>query len=562
MRGSAAVRTTIYQLFVRHFGNTCSARVIDGDIEQNGCGKFADITEASLRAIKTMGFTHIWLTGVLEHASLTRYHGIPADDSVLMKGKAGSPYAIRDYFDVSADYAVEPENRLEEFSSLLDRCHELGLKTIIDFVPNHVARSYCSDVKPDLNFGESDDSSRFFAWNNNFYYLEGDLPMLLPGGEFAAEGAGRVTGNNAATWEPSLSDWYETVKLNYGHDFTTGRNTHELPSKEAHIDEVPDTWVKMDAILAYWQEMGVDGFRCDMAHMVPMEFWAWASRRARLRYSQCYFMAEAYDGDPAKLTHDNVLEALLANGFDTVYDGDSYELVKSVVEEGRNTNDLDALLWDATRLEKMLRYSENHDEVRLCSSHHWGGHGAKMGKVVTAFLSAVGSGPFMLYNGQEVGEVGDGDEGFAKDDGRSSIFDYGSLPALSQWVNGGTYDGGGLTEEQTALRDWYGEWFVLMNEPAFVRGGVYGLNSANFKNASFKAGDEAVAQSIYAFLRHDRESDEAFLVVLNFSPIHCAKNLEVVIPKSAQEWLDAEVANRLIIGDLDPCGVTVIQLAL
>ncbi|MFT5881806.1 MAG: glycosidase [Crocinitomicaceae bacterium] len=562
MRGSAAVRTTIYQLFVRHFGNACSARAVDGDIEQNGCGKFADISEASLRAITKMGFTHIWLTGVLEQASLTSYPGIPADDSVLMKGKAGSPYAIRDYFDVSADYAVDPENRLEEFSSLLDRCHQLGLKTIIDFVPNHVARSYHSDIKPDLNFGESDDVSRFFAWNNNFYYLEGDGPMLLPDGEFAEEGAGRVTGNNAATWEPSLSDWYETVKLNYGHDYTTGRNTHELPSKDAHLDEVPDTWVKMDAILAYWQEMGVDGFRCDMAHMVPMEFWAWASRRARLRDSQCYFMAEAYDGDPAKLTHDNVLEALLANGFDTVYDGDSYELVKSVVEEGRSATELDALLWAPTRLDKMLRYSENHDEVRLCSSHHWGGHGAKMGQVVTAFLSAVGPSPFMLYNGQEVGETGDGDEGFAQDDGRSSIFDYGSLPALSQWVNGGTYDGGGLRDDQAALRDWYSEWLVLMNEPAFAKGGVYGLNSANFENPTFKAGDESIAHSIYAFLRHDRESDEAFLVVLNFSPKDCAIGLEIVIPQDAKEWLQAEVANRLLIGDLVPCGVAVVQLSL
>ena len=557
-----AARIIIYQLFVRHFGNTCSTRAVDGDIGQNGCGKFADITEASLRSIQKMGFTHIWLTGVLEQASLTSYPGIPADDPVLMKGKAGSPYAVRDYFDVSADYAVAPENRLEEFSSLLDRCHKLGLKTIIDFVPNHVARSYYSDVRPDLNFGECDDRSCFFAQNNNFYYLEGDGPMLFPNGEFAAEGVGRVTGNNAATWQPSLNDWYETVKLNYGHDYTTGQNTQGLPKKDSLLNEVPDTWIKMDAILAYWQEMGVDGFRCDMAHMVPMEFWAWVTRRARLRDSQCYFMGEAYDGDPTKLTHGNVLEALLENGFDTVYDSCSYELVKNIVENDLNVTELDTLLWAPKRLEKMLRYGENHDEVRLCSSHHWGGNGAKMGKVVTAFLSAVGPSPFMLYNGQEVGEVGDGAEGFAQDDGRSSIFDYGSLPALSQWVNKGAYDGAQLTEEQSTLRNWYGEWLVLMNKPAFVRGGVYGLNSANFENPSFKAGNEAIAHSIYAFLRHDRKSNEAFLVVLNFNPNHSASNLEVVIPRGAMDWMQAKVvnANRLIIGDLAPCGVAIVPL--
>ncbi|MEO1857645.1 MAG: alpha-amylase family glycosyl hydrolase [Rubritalea sp.] len=554
------MRISIYQLFVRHFSNTNTASVEGGTIEQNGCGKFEEITKVALSSIKEMGFTHIWLTGVLEQVSSTAYPAIPADSPVLVKGKAGSPYAIRDYFDVCADYAIEPENRLEEFSELLDRCHELGLKTIIDFVPNHVARSYHSDIYPDLNFGDQDDKNQFFEWNNNFYYLEGEGPMVLPNGVFSAEGQGRVTGNNAATWEPSLSDWYETVKLNYGHDYTTGRGTHGLPDTLAPLADVPDTWVKMDAILSYWQEMGVDGFRCDMAHMIPMEFWAWSTRRARLRDKQCYFIAEAYDGDPAKVTHGNVLKALLANGFDTVYDGDSYELVKSVVEEGRNVTDLDAVLWAKTRLEKMLRYGENHDEVRLSSSHHWGGHGAKMGKVVTAFLSAVGSGPFMLYNGQEVGEVGD--VGFAKEDGRSSIFDYGALPALSQWVNGCAYDGAGLSKEQKDLREWYAEWLVLMDEPAFVRGGVYGLNSANIDNPRFKAGDEQVAQSIYAFLRHDRESDEAFLVVLNFNPTEAAYNLEVVIPAGAHQWLDAEVANRLIIGDLEPCGIAVVQLAL
>lgn len=536
--------------------------MIDGTIEQNGCGKFAEITEKALLEIKSMGVTHVWLTGVIEQTSATPYPGVAADEQVLLKGKAGSPYAIRDYFDVSADYALQPENRLEEFSDLLDRCHEVGLKTLIDFVPNHVSRSYHSDIKPELNFGESDDTAQFFDWDNNFYYLDGTGPMQLPEGEFSAEVVGRVTGNNAATWEPSLSDWYETVKLNYGHDYTTGRDTHDLPDATAHLDEVPDTWVKMDAVLSYWQEMGVDGFRCDMAHMIPMEFWSWATRRAKLRDQQCYFMAEAYDGDPAKMTHDNVLEALLVNGFDTVYDGDSYELVKSVVELGRPATDLDEVLWAHERLDKMLRYSENHDEVRLASSHHWGGHGAKMGKVVTAFLSAVGPSPFMLYNGQEVGEVGDGDEGFAKDDGRSSIFDYGSLPVFSKWTNSRQYDGAKLSDEQQALREWYVEWMQLMQESAFTRGGVYGLNSANLENSNFKVGDEAPGQSIYAFLRHDRESDEAFLVVLNFNPSLSANDLEVTIPPNAQEWLQAEVANKVLVGELAACGVAVIQLAL
>ncbi|MFC4993234.1 alpha-amylase family glycosyl hydrolase [Rubritalea tangerina] len=556
------MRVSIYQLFVRHFSNTREQQVVDGTIEQNGCGKFAEITEKALREIQSMGFTHIWFTGVLEQASSTCYPGIEADEAVLMKGKAGSPYAIRDYFDVCADYAVDPENRIEEFSDLLDRCHELGIKTLIDFVPNHVARSYHSDIQPDLNFGESDDVGRFFAWNNNFFYLAGDGVMELPGGEFSGEGAGRVTGNNAATWQPSLSDWYETVKLNYGHDYTTGRDTHCLPEAEAHLDEVPDTWVKMDAILSYWQELGVDGFRCDMAHMVPMEFWAWVIRRARLRDSHCYFMAEAYDGDPAKLTHENVLESLLKQGFDTVYDGDSYELVKEVVEHGRGVTELDALLWAPDRLNRMLRYAENHDEVRLASRHHWRGQGASLGKVVMAFLTGVGPSPYMLYNGQEVGECGDGVEGFAGDDGRSSIFDYGHLPRLAKWVNEWHYDGGKLAVEEHALRAWYVEWCQLLQEPAFARGGVYGLNSANMENSTYRAGGEAIAQSVYAFVRHDRESDEAFLVVLNFSEAACGDEIEVWLPEGLGVWMDAELAPRVLLGGLEGYGVAVVQLTL
>ncbi|MFC5051062.1 alpha-amylase family glycosyl hydrolase [Rubritalea spongiae] len=547
---------------MRHFSNTNPARVVDGTIEQNGCGKFVEITTKALSEIKKMGFSHVWLTGVLEQSSATSYLNIPADDPLLLKGKAGSPYAIRDYFDVSPDYAIEPDNRLEEFAELLDRCHEADLKVIIDFVPNHVSRSYHSDIQPDLNFGESDDPSRFFAWNNNFYYLEGDGPMYLPGGIYDAEGRGRVTGNNAATWNPSLSDWYETVKLNYGHDYTKGRDTQSLPEAEARLDEVPDTWVKMDAILAYWQEMGVDGFRCDMAHMVPVEFWAWVTRRARLRDQQCYFMAEAYDGDPAKLTNKNVLEALLENGFDTVYDGDSYELVKSMVEHGRNATDLDELLWATERRDRMLRYAENHDEVRLASSHHWGGEGARIGKAVTAYLSGVGPSPFMVYNGQEVGEVGDGDEGFAKDDGRSSIFDYGQLPRLAAWVHEGVYDGGGLDEAQLALREWYVEWMNLMQEPAFVRGGVYGLNSANLENPRFALAGEEPGKSLYAFLRHDPQSAQAFLVVINFNLHIDAEDVEILFPDGVSEWLGAEVAKRVLVGDIEHCGVVVVQLAL
>jgi glycosidase len=267
------VRPVIYQLFVRTFGNSNERRTLNGTIQENGCGKFADITSTALDSLRAMGFTHVWLTGVLEQASGTAYPDRPADEPAILKGVAGSPYAIRDYFDVSPDYAVEPSRRLEEFDDLLARCAKAGLPVLLDFVPNHVARSYRSDVRPEWSFGEGDNPSVFFDRDNHFYYLQpyhpgGGPPLKLPGrdGEtyvFEPEcSAGRVTGNNAVTWSPSVYDWYETVKLNYGHDFLSGRDTSHLPGPDATIAEVPRTWRVMDEVLAWWQSRESTSGRC------------------------------------------------------------------------------------------------------------------------------------------------------------------------------------------------------------------------------------------------------------------------------------------------------------
>jgi hypothetical protein len=163
---------------------------------------------------------------------------------------------------------------------------------------------------------------------------------------------GRVTGNNVVSWTPSIHDWYETVKLNYGHDFTTGRDTSHLPGSDAAPAEVPKTWRTMDAILGYWQEMGVDGFRADMAHMVPMEFWRWVVKRCRERDPATFFCAEAYDDDPAKLTDGHVLDELLAAGFDAVYDDPSYDTLQGIHETAKWANDLDPLTFIGDRFHR------------------------------------------------------------------------------------------------------------------------------------------------------------------------------------------------------------------
>jgi glycosidase len=547
-----AKRPVIYQLLVRTFGNTNETRKPGGTMAENGCGKFAQINDAALESIAAMGFTHIWLTGVLEQASGTAYPNRPADDADILKGVAGSPYAIKDYFDVCPDYAMDPEKRMDEFKSLLERCRKHGFKVIIDFVPNHVARSYSSDVKPEHSFGADDRRDVFFDRDNHFYYLQpdhpgGGAPLKLPtAGKPGCDGLfdlerdfGRVTGNNVISWSPSINDWYETVKLNYGHDFTQGRFTAHLPGADASPDQVPKTWRTMDAVLAYWQEMGIDGFRVDMAHMVPMEFWRWVVTRCRGRSSGVFFAAEAYDNDPAKLTDGHVLDELLNAGFDAVYDDPSYDVLEGLYDSGKWANDLDPLTFIGARFHKSLRYGENHDEVRLASSKEWGGLGMKVGQPVSAVLYTLGRGPIMMYNGQEVGEPADGAEGFGGDDARTSIFDYWSMPEFTKWVNDGKFDGGRLSPEQVAMRQWYSKLLRTTQDKAFTAGEFYGLNHANKENPRFgRIGDESASGHwLYAFLRSDRSSGRASLVVANFHGSDTIRGASARIPEDARNFV-------------------------
>lgn len=591
----AAPRPAIYQLLVRTFGNTNETRKFNGTLAENGCGKFRDIDDTALKSLQEMGFTHIWLTGVLEQASGTAYPGRPGDPPDILKGIAGSPYAIKDYFDVCPDYAVDPAKRLDEFKQCLERCHARSLKVIIDFVPNHVARSYASDVKPELSFGVGDRHDAFFDRDNHFYYLRptdpgGGPPLKLPtadmpgcDGLFAPEtDFGRVTGNNAVTWAPSIHDWYETVKLNYGHDFTQGRDTSALPGPDAAPADVPRTWRTMDAVLAYWQAMGVNGFRVDMAHMIPMKFWRWSVKRARARQPEVFFSAEAYNDDPAKLTNGHVLEELVAAGFDAVYDKPAYDVIEGIYEKGKWANDIDQGTFNAALFHHSLRFAENHDEVRVANPQHWGGVGKQAGRPASAVLFGLSRGAFLLYSGQEVGEPAIGAEGFSGDNGRTSIFDYWSMPEFAKWVDGGKYDGARLSPEQKMLRQWYGRLVRAMQAPAFANGEFYGLNHANKDNPDFgRVGDETVSGHwLYAFLRYDPKSGQAFLVVANFHPAETLENVKITIPddawnflqrsaasapsftdRLATQWFGKPAAGQLTLPSLPPCSAMLLEIA-
>ena len=577
-RSRSSSRIRIYELFPRLFGNTKTIGKQNGRLAENGCGKFADINEPALSSLAKMNFTHIWLLGVVRHASTTGYPELEfaPDDSDLMKGLAGSPFAVKDCFDVNPDLATDPENRAVEFRSLLDRIHAQGLKAIIDLVPNHVSRAYMSSIRPDLHFGAGDETSEFFTPSNNFYYLRttdegGGPPLRLPtfdrsaqqpisptcvvqgdcDGLFEGEQSfGRVTGNNRLTWTPDITDWYETVKLNYGYDFREHSSAcAHFPGALAPWKAIPDTWWKVDAVIAHWQAQGVDGFRCDMAHMVPPEFWAWAISRARERDAQVFFMAEAYNDslvvppqspDLLALGQGSPSTALLHAGFDAVYGHDAYSVMRQIYMGPKWANDIDATLGSEFVAANSVRYSENHDEVRLASPLAWGGLGHNVGRPVSAVLYGLPGGPILFYNGQEVGEPAAGASGFSGDDGRTTIFDYWFMPELSKWVNNCQYDGGELSSEQAELRHYYSRLLALSAEPAFSDGQFLPLNPFNLDNPRFGRcdGETVSGHWLYAFLRYDLCSGQRFLAVANFHGRYFLEDVRIRMPRSAWDFLD------------------------
>ncbi len=533
-------RLSIYQLFVRHFANFKEEQVFDGSLEENGCGKFVDINDEALARIADMGINTVWLTGMLEHATSTTFPGIDSDPTSILKGKAGSPYAIRDYFDVAPSLATTPETRHQEFAELIERTHKHGLKALIDFVPNHVARSYSSDLYPEFDFGANDQSDRFFQRDNDFYYIKDAEDLTLPNGEtFPAEhGAPRVSGNNITSASPCVNDWYETAKLNYGYDFRDRASLNQLDGIPNTSTDVPAVWKKMQEVLLYWANKGIDGVRCDMAHMVPTQFWAWVIYQVRQHFPDFTFIAEAYQDDPMGCLPNWSLTDLTQAGFDAYYDQDLYHQLKAVVENTQNVESLNVVFFDADRQQHGIRYIENHDEKRVANSMNFGNHDQNLAAFASAILT--GNGPVMLYNGQEVGEPAVGATGFSSDDGRSSIFDYTNLPELQKWTSGGAYDGAKLSAEQRQLRSKYIALIRASRRPEFQTGETYGLNYLN---------PHLTEQRVFAFLRYTPTAGY-FLVVACF-----AENK----PNRISIMLSADVLNHIGLAITPLCATSIMN---
>lgn len=506
----------IYQVLPRLFGNTKEKPKCNGTLKQNGCGKFDDFTPERLSEIKELGITHIWYTGIIEHATQTDYskYGIPQDHPEVVKGIAGSPYAIKDYYDVDPDLATNVDERMKEFQNLVTRTHQKGLKVIIDFVPNHVARQYHSDVKPKgvKDLGEDDVKEVFFSNQNNFYYLPGE--NFCPRFDISSyknpynENPCKATGNDCFSNNPGLYDWYETVKLNYGVDYRNNRYQDFFP--------LPNTWIKMRDILLFWCKKKIDGFRCDMAEMVPVDFWKWVIPQIKESYPNIIFIAETYDP--------NQYHRYIHEGkFDFLYDKVGlYDTLRSIMRNENSCHNITPCWQRLNGIEgNMLNFLENHDEQRIAYPDFAGD--AKKGKAGMIIASTLNKGPVMIYNGQEFGEKALDEEGFSGGDGRTSIFDYWTIPTVNRWLKGK------LKKEEKDLQNFYQKLLnICKNESAIASGDFFDLEYANFNNPNFNTNKQ------YAYIRKD--SKTLFIIVANFADEDA--NLGINLPYHAFEYLN------------------------
>ena len=533
----------VYQVFTRLFGNKKTTNKPWGTIEENGVGKFNDFTDTALQEIKKLGVTHIWYTGVPHHDVIRDYtkYGISNDDPDVVKGRAGSPYAVKDYYNVNPDLAVDPAKRLEEFEALISRTHKQRLKVIIDIVPNHIARNYKGLTNPKgvKDFGANDDTSVEYARNNNFYYipntpfevptspdykpLNGE-PNPLSDGKFS-EFPAKWTGNGSRMAKPDINDWYETVKVNYGvrpdgtKDFPELPDGYDEKDYAAHFafwkdKDVPDSWKKFRDIALYWIEKGVDGFRYDMAEMVPYEFWSYMNSSIKMKNPKAFLLAEVYNPKEYR-------NYIKLGKMDYLYDKvETYDHLKAVIKGNALPDALSDIQNNMSDIEHhMLHFLDNHDEQRLASPEFAGT--PEKGKPLMVVSATISSSPTMIYFGQEVGEPGNEDAGFGKRS-RTSIFDYIGVPHHQRWMNGGKFDGGQLSNNEKALRDFYSRLLNFTLNSSAMLGKFQEIQSVNRKET------QNYDQGLYSFVRYS--DDEKLIVIANFSWVTSSR-IDLIVPE-------------------------------
>jgi glycosidase len=558
-------KAVVYQVFTRLFGNTNETNAPWGTIEQNGVGKFNDFTDKALQEIKKLGVTHIWYTGVPHHALVNDYtkYGISNDDPDVVKGRAGSPYAVKDYYNVNPDLAVNPANRLQEFQALITRTHANGMKVLIDIVPNHVARKYegKSNPKGVRDFGADDNKNVEYSRNNNFYYIPGqafEVPTSdsykplngekndLIDGKFT-ENVAKWTGNGTRLPKPDINDWYETVKINYGIKPDGSKDFPELPAgfdKKSYKEhyafwatkDVPSSWKKFRDIALYWTAKGVDGFRYDMAEMVPYEFWSYMNSAIKMKNPNAFLLAEVYNPNEYR-------NYINLGKMDYLYDKvDLYDHLKQVIKGKALPDPVSEIQAKYADIEHhMLHFLDNHDEQRLASKDFAGT--PEKGKPLMVVSATLSSSPTMIYFGQEVGEAGNEDAGFGKPT-RTSIFDYVGVPSHQRWMNKGAFDGERLSQSEKYLRDFYSRLLNFSTSSSALMGKFQEIQSVNRNPPASNAGaaeasavtnetaTKEVAKSnysegLYSFVRWS--NTQKLIVVANFSWVTTSE-FDLIVP--------------------------------
>lgn len=542
-------KVVVYQVFTRLFGNTNTTNKPWGTIEENGVGKFNDFTDIALQEIKNLGVTHIWYTGVPHHAVITDYtaFGIENDDPDVVKGRAGSPYAVKDYYNVNPDLAVDPAKRLEEFEALIERTHKNGLKLIIDIVPNHVARNYKSLSLPEgiEDIGASDDKTVEYKKDNNFYYIPGEsfrVPIWengyrplggekhpLADGKFD-ENPAKWTGNGSRSAQPGFYDWYETVKINYGvkpdgtYDFDLLPEGFENKSYAEHQEfwkdkDVPGSWVKFKEIAFYWLDKGLDGFRYDMAEMVPVEFWSYMNSAIKTKNPEAFLLAEVYNPG---LYRDYIHKGKMDYLYDKV---ELYDTLKHIMQGHGSTDNIDPIQQGLADIEHhMLHFLENHDEQRIASPDFAGN--AEKGKPAMVLSATISTAPTMLYFAQDLGEAGADDPGFGSAT-RTTIFDYYGVPSLIRWNNDGKFDGGKLSEKEKELHNFYKRLLNFTMKSEALMGKYKEIHNYNRHHTSF------YNDKLFSFVRWSE--NEKLIIITNFSEY--PNKIDLKLPDEiVQEW--------------------------
>lgn len=525
---TAEKKVVVYQVFTRLFGNKNINNKSWGTIEENGVGKFNDFTDKALQEIKDLGVTYVWYTGVPHHALVRDYtaYGISNDDPEVVKGRAGSPYAVKDYYNVNPDLAVNPVKRLEEFEALIKRTHKADLKVIIDIVPNHIARKYEGKSNPEgvKDFGAGDDVTVEYKRDNNFYYIpqqhfeipDGNVPLNgeknpLIDGKFD-ENPAKWTGNGSRKIKPDQNDWYETVKVNYGVRPDGTKDFPELPAgfdQKAYQEhfafwkdkDVPDSWKKFRDIALYWTAKGVDGFRYDMAEMVPYEFWSYMNSSIKMKNPNAFLLAEVYNPNEYR-------NYIRLGKMDYLYDKvETYDKLKDIIRGKSSPDELTKIQNGMADIEHhMLHFLDNHDEQRLASPEFAGT--PERGKPLMVVSATISTSPTMIYFGQEVGEAGNEDAGFGKRS-RTSIFDYIGVPNHQRWMNDGKFDGGQLSESEKQLRDFYKRLLNFTISSSALMGSFEEIQSANRQN------NEGYDTLLYSYVRWSE--NQKLIVIANFS---------------------------------------------